>query len=83
MVRGTQDIVSDLVGLFFVRLRFVDGRVTKEIAEKLGKTDRVTRVLLSRAFSQLRVIMLGRSPLGRPIRQRGIPRIKSNVARPR
>ena len=40
-----------------IRLRFVDGWATKEIAEKLGKTDGAIRVLLSRTISQLQTMV--------------------------
>jgi RNA polymerase sigma-70 factor (ECF subfamily) len=36
-----------------IRLRYAEGMPTKEIAEKLGKTDVATRVLLSRSMRQL------------------------------
>jgi len=36
-----------------VRMRFVDGLPTKQIAEKLGKTDVAVRVLLSRSLKKL------------------------------
>ena len=36
-----------------IRMRYVEGLPTKEIAEKLGKTDVATRVLLSRSMRQL------------------------------
>ena len=36
-----------------IRLRYAEGLPTKEIAEKLGKTDVATRVLLSRSMRQL------------------------------
>jgi RNA polymerase sigma-70 factor (ECF subfamily) len=36
-----------------IRLRYADGLPTKEIAEKLGKSDVATRVLLSRSMRQL------------------------------
>lgn len=36
-----------------VRLRFVDGLPTREIAERLGKSDGAVRVLLSRSITQL------------------------------
>lgn len=42
-----------------IRLRFVDGWGTKEIAEKLGKTDGAIRVLLSRTISQLQTMVNG------------------------
>lgn len=42
-----------------IRLRFVDGWATKEIAEKLGKTDGAIRVLLSRTISQLQAMVNG------------------------
>ncbi len=42
-----------------VRLRFVDGWATKDIAEKLGKTDGAIRVLLSRTVSQLQTLVSG------------------------
>ena len=42
-----------------IRLRFVDGWATKEIAEKLGKTDGAVRVLLSRTISQLQTMVNG------------------------
>lgn len=40
-----------------VRLRFVDGWATKDIAEKLGKTDGAIRELLSRTVSQLQTLV--------------------------
>ena len=36
-----------------IRLRYAEGMPTKEIAEKIGKTDVATRVLLSRSMRQL------------------------------
>lgn len=42
-----------------VRLRFVDGWATKDIADKLGKTDGAIRVLLSRTVSQLQSLVHG------------------------
>lgn len=42
-----------------IRLRFVDGWSTKEIAEKFGKTDGAVRVLLSRTISQLQTLVNG------------------------
>lgn len=36
-----------------IRMRYVEGLPTKEIAEKIGKTDVATRVLLSRSMRQL------------------------------
>lgn len=36
-----------------IRMRYVDGLPTKEIAEKLGKTDVAVRVLLSRSMRKL------------------------------
>jgi RNA polymerase sigma-70 factor (ECF subfamily) len=36
-----------------IRMRYVDGLPTKRIAEKIGKTDVATRVLLSRSMRQL------------------------------
>ena len=36
-----------------IRMRYAEGLPTKEIAEKLGKTDVATRVLLSRSMRQL------------------------------
>lgn len=36
-----------------IRLRYAEGLPTKEIAERLGKTDVATRVLLSRSMRQL------------------------------
>lgn len=36
-----------------LRLRYVDGLPTKEVAERLGKTDGAVRVLLSRTLAQL------------------------------
>ena len=42
-----------------VRLRFVDGWATKDIAEKLSKTDGAIRVLLSRTVSQLQSLVRG------------------------
>jgi len=36
-----------------VRMRYVDGLATKQIAEKLGKTDVAVRVLLSRSMREL------------------------------
>lgn len=53
-----------------LRLRYVEGLPSKEIAEKLGKTDGATRVLLSRAVAKLQTLLSGndlfRSFLGRP-----------------
>ena len=40
-----------------VRLRYADGLPTKEIAERLGKTDVAVRVLLSRSMRQLEKIL--------------------------
>ena len=36
-----------------VRMRYAEGMPTKQIAEKLGKTDVAIRVLLSRSMRQL------------------------------
>ena len=36
-----------------IRLRYAEGLPTKEIADRLGKTDVATRVLLSRSMRQL------------------------------
>jgi len=40
-----------------IRLRYADGLPTKEIAEKLGKTDVAIRVLLSRSMRQLEKLL--------------------------
>ena len=40
-----------------IRMRYAEGLPTKEIAEKLGKTDVATRVLLSRSMRQLEKLL--------------------------
>ncbi len=40
-----------------IRLRYVDGLATKQIAEQLGKTDVAVRVLLSRSMRQLEKLL--------------------------
>ncbi|TWT53842.1 RNA polymerase sigma factor [Rubripirellula amarantea] len=40
-----------------IRLRYVDGLATKQIAEQLGKTDVAIRVLLSRSMRQLEKLL--------------------------
>jgi RNA polymerase sigma-70 factor (ECF subfamily) len=40
-----------------LRLRYVDGLPTKEIAERLGKTDGAVRVLLTRSLNKLQALM--------------------------
>lgn len=40
-----------------LRLRYVEGLPTKEIAERLGKTDGAVRVMLTRSLSKLQVIL--------------------------
>jgi RNA polymerase sigma-70 factor (ECF subfamily) len=40
-----------------IRMRYVEGMSTKAIAEKLGKTDVATRVLLSRSMRQLEKLL--------------------------
>jgi RNA polymerase sigma-70 factor (subfamily 1) len=40
-----------------LRLRYVEGLPTKEIAEQLGKSDGAIRVLLSRSVAQLRSVL--------------------------
>ncbi len=40
-----------------IRLRYVDGLSTKEIAAKLNKTDVAIRVLLSRSMRQLETLL--------------------------
>ncbi len=40
-----------------LRLRYVDGLPTKEIAERLGKSDGAVRVLLTRSLSKLQSLM--------------------------
>ena len=40
-----------------IRMRYAEGLSTKEIAERLGKTDVATRVLLSRSMRQLEKIL--------------------------
>ena len=40
-----------------LRLRYVDGWPTKEIAEHLGKTDGAIRVLLTRTLSRLQELL--------------------------
>lgn len=40
-----------------VRMRYVDGMATKQIAEKLGKTDVAVRVLLSRSMRELEKLL--------------------------
>jgi RNA polymerase sigma-70 factor (ECF subfamily) len=42
-----------------VRLRYVDGLPTKEIAERLGKSDVAVRVLLSRTVQKLQQLLGG------------------------
>jgi RNA polymerase sigma-70 factor, ECF subfamily len=45
-----------------VRLRYVDGLPTKQIAEKLGKNDVAIRVLLSRSMRQLEKLLADVKP---------------------
>jgi RNA polymerase sigma-70 factor (ECF subfamily) len=40
-----------------IRLRYVEGLASKEIAEKLGKTDGAVRVMLTRSLAQLQKIL--------------------------
>lgn len=40
-----------------LRLRFVEGLATKDVAERLGKTDGAVRVLLSRTLSKLQELL--------------------------
>jgi len=40
-----------------LRLRYVDGLPTKEIAERMGKSDGAVRVLLTRSLSRLQSLM--------------------------
>ena len=40
-----------------LRLRFVEGRATKEIADQMGKTDGAIRVLLTRTLSKLQILL--------------------------
>ena len=40
-----------------LRLRYVEGLATKEIAERLGKTDGAVRVLLTRSLNKLQELM--------------------------
>ena len=40
-----------------LRLRYVEGRPTKEIAERIGKTDGAVRVLLTRSLSKLQELL--------------------------
>jgi RNA polymerase sigma-70 factor (ECF subfamily) len=40
-----------------IRLRYVDGLSTREIAEKLGKTDVAIRVMLSRSIKRLQEML--------------------------
>lgn len=40
-----------------IRMRYADGMPTKQIAEKLGKTDVAVRVLLSRSMRQLEKVL--------------------------
>lgn len=42
-----------------LRLRYVDGLPTKDIAERLGKSDGAVRVLLTRSLSKLQSLMTG------------------------
>ncbi len=44
-----------------LRMRYVEGLPSKEIAEKLGKTDGATRVLLTRSLARLQEILSGDS----------------------
>jgi RNA polymerase sigma-70 factor (ECF subfamily) len=40
-----------------LHLRYVDGLATKEIAERLGKTDGAIRVLLTRSLQKLQSLL--------------------------
>jgi RNA polymerase sigma-70 factor (ECF subfamily) len=40
-----------------LRLRYIDGLATKEIAERMGKTDGAIRVLLTRSLSRLQGVV--------------------------
>ncbi len=40
-----------------IRMRYAEGMTTKNIAEKIGKTDVATRVLLSRSMRQLEALL--------------------------
>jgi RNA polymerase sigma-70 factor (ECF subfamily) len=40
-----------------IRLRYVEGMPTKEIAEQIGKSDVATRVMLSRSLSKLQDVL--------------------------
>ena len=42
-----------------LRLRYVEGLATKEIAERLGKSDGAVRVLLTRSLNKLQSLMEG------------------------
>jgi RNA polymerase sigma-70 factor (ECF subfamily) len=44
-----------------LRMRYVEGLPSKEIAEKLGKTDGATRVLLTRSLAKLQEMLSGES----------------------
>lgn len=45
-----------------IRLRYVEGLSTKEVAEKIGKTDVATRVLLSRSMRRLEEVLADVKP---------------------
>jgi DNA-directed RNA polymerase specialized sigma24 family protein len=40
-----------------MRMRYVDGLATKEIAERLGKSDVAVRVMLSRTVQKLQQLL--------------------------
>jgi RNA polymerase sigma-70 factor (ECF subfamily) len=43
-----------------LRLRYVDGLATKEIAQRLGKSDGAVRVLLTRTLARLEQLLDGK-----------------------
>ncbi|MCA9073865.1 MAG: sigma-70 family RNA polymerase sigma factor [Planctomycetaceae bacterium] len=53
-----------------LRLRYMEGLPSKEIAERLGKSDGATRVLLSRSLTKLQEILSGNSEFQSLIIQR-------------
>ncbi len=55
MVEAMKSLPSETQDV--IRMRFVEGKATKEIAEVIGKSDVATRVLVSRSMTKLREIL--------------------------